>query len=67
MPNKVLVENPLASTFHSHSFSAHYAVLYAENNMKTIYTTNPAIKENVECKIVKVHAPVINIKVDALP
>jgi len=27
MPNYILVENPLASTLHIHSFSAHYAVL----------------------------------------
>ena len=36
MSNKLLVENLLASTFSSHSFSAHYTVLSAENNMKCI-------------------------------
>ena len=43
--NKLLVEIPLASTFSSHSFSAHYAVLSGENNMRCIFTINPAITE----------------------
>ena len=36
--NKLLVENLLASTLRIHSFSAHYAVLQAENRMKRIST-----------------------------
>ena len=35
--------------------------------MKSIYTTNPAITENTECMIVKVRAPVIDIKMGVLP
>jgi len=35
--------------------------------MKSISITNPAITENKECTIVKVHAPVINIKVGVSP
>jgi len=31
--------------------------------MKSISTINPAIKENMECSIVKVYAPVIDMKV----
>ena len=34
-PNNLLVENLLASTFHIYSFSAHYTVLWTENNIKT--------------------------------
>jgi len=30
--------------------------------MKSIITTNPDITENTECMIVKVHAPVIDVK-----
>jgi len=35
--------------------------------MKSIPTIKPAIMENTECTIVKVHAPVIDIKVGVLP
>ena len=31
--------------------------------MKSISTTNPAIMKNMECTIVKAHAPIIDIKV----
>ena len=62
-----LLENPLASALHIYSFSAHYAMLYAENNMKSISTIKPAIMENTECTIVKAHAPVIDIKVGVSP
>jgi len=61
-PNKLLVENLLARTFRIHSFSAYYAVLQKEDNMKSISTTNPAITENTECMIVKARASVIDIK-----
>ena len=37
-PNKLLVENLLASTLRIQSFSAHYAVLWTENSMKSIST-----------------------------
>jgi len=37
-----------------------------ENNTKSIYTINPAITENTECPIIKVQAPVINLKVGLL-
>ena len=35
--------------------------------MKSISTNNPAIMENMECTIIKARAPVIDIKVGALP
>jgi len=35
--------------------------------MKIISTIKPAITENMECTIVKAHAPVIDIKVGVLP
>ena len=39
------------------------AVLKKENSLKSISTINPAITENMECSIVKVHASFINLKV----
>ena len=62
-PNKLLVENLLASMLRIHSFSAHYTALWAENGMKNIFTINLAITENTECLIVKVRASAIDIKV----
>ena len=35
--------------------------------MKSISTTNPTIMENMECTIVKAHAPNIDIKVGVSP
>jgi len=35
--------------------------------MKSIPIIKPAITENMECTIVKVHAPVIDIKVGVSP
>jgi len=64
-PNKLLMENLLASILRIHSFSAHYAVLWTENNMKSISTIKPTITENTECTVLNVHAPVIDIKVGA--
>ena len=61
-PNKLLAENPLASTLHIQSFSAHYTVLWTENSMKTISSITPAIIENMEYTIVKAHVPVIDMK-----
>jgi len=52
MSNKLLVENLLASILRINSLSAHYIVLYTEN---------------MDGTIVKAHAPVIDIKVGALP
>ena len=48
-PNKLLVENLLASMLRIHSFSAHYAAPWMENSMKSIPTINPAITENQPC------------------
>ena len=61
-PNYLLVENPLASMLHIHSFSTNYAALLMENSTKSIYTINPAITENTECLIVKACASFINLK-----
>ena len=55
-PNKLLVENLLASMLHIYSFSAHYAVLLTEKNMLSISTIKLAIMENTKCTIVKAHA-----------
>jgi len=49
------VENPLASMFHIHSYSAHKTVLYGEQH-ESIYISNPAITENTECSIIRAHA-----------
>jgi len=49
-PNKLLVENPLASTLRIHSFFSPLHNL--KNNIKRISTIKPAIKENMECTII---------------
>ena len=46
---------PVRQYTHIHSFSAHYTAPQGENSMKSIYIINPAIMENMECSIVKVH------------
>ena len=38
-----------------------------ENNIKSISTIKPAITENTECAIIKMHATVIDIKVGVSP
>ena len=45
------------------SFLAHCS---AENGMKSIPINNPAITENMECSNIKVHTPVIDLKVVVL-
>jgi len=53
------VDNLLASTLCIHSFSAHHT----ESSIKGISTIHLAITENMECSIIKVRAPLIDLKV----
>ena len=57
--NKILVENLYAGILRINSLS--------ENNMKSISTVTPAITENTDGMIVKMHTPVIDIKVSVSP
>ena len=57
------MENLLAGMLRIHSFSAHYTALYTENSMKSIFTINPIIAENMERSISEAHTPVIDLKV----
>ena len=59
MPDKLLVENPLAGTL---CFTNFQSVINWEQH-ENISTINPAIMENTECLIVKSRTPIIAIKV----
>ena len=61
-PNCELVENPLASTLHIHSFQPSTQRYNGEQHDKYLYN-NPAIMENTECSIAKARASFINLKV----
>ena len=66
-PINISGESVSQYTSYSLNFSPLRSVVNRENNTKSISSIKPAITENMECMIVKVHAPVIDIKVGVSP